>query len=254
MFSLDGVQDSALGISGLAGLVPQALPDTIEKTLRIPGRNGVYDFGADLGPRVFSIPCALLDGTTEAALQAAIRALAGALVDSQGKPKSVELVFDWEPTVHYTVRYAGSLNVNSLIRFTKGKFSLPLKAADPHAYGPLTSTSNTIITSGDAGATISINNTGNVEALPKITIKNQGTGTVSGFTVSGISYAGDLVPGDSVVIDSSDYTVKKNTDNDLKNMSGEFPTLAPGDPALVYSDGGVSRNVLMTVAYRLRWL
>lgn len=250
MFSIDGVSDFDLGITALSGFSPRGLPDTREKTMEIPGRDGIWDFGADLSVRTFEIPCAIVAETRET-MQATIRKIAGSLIDRRGKPKTLKLVFDWDPDVTYYVRYSGSMAITDLLNLMAGSFSLSLKATDPYGYGPDVSTEKGITTSGDS---ITVNNAGNVEILPTITVKNEGSNTILGFNINSLYYSGSLAPGDSVVINSKNFTLVKNGENDLKNMSGDFPSLNVGEDLIIYSDSGSSRTVNVKIDYNLRWI
>lgn len=253
MFSIDGTSDTDLGITALEGTLFNILPETREKTLTIPGKNGLWDFGADLSGRMFEIPC-MIQAASEAALQTAFRTLANALVTNAGKPADVSLIFDHDSAVTYTVRYAGNMAADRLEIGKTGKFVLQLWAADPYGYGPDASTNKDITTSGDAAATITINNTGNVEILPVITVKNNGASTLEGFTVGSLVYAGDLLATESVIINSDSYTLTNDGANDLKNMTGSFPVFDPGNDTLIYSDSAASRTVNVKVDYNLRYI
>ncbi len=106
------------------------LPPTRDRLVEIPGRNGAYDFGADLGPRRISIPCAFLYAGTVAVLNTHAKALAAFLLDN-GKPAALELIFESDKTIYYDVRYSGSLDLTRIV--FDGLFDLNLIAVDPYA-------------------------------------------------------------------------------------------------------------------------
>ena len=98
------------------------LPPTIDRTVRIPGRNGALYFGADLGPRVISIPCAFVYADTAEELETHANALADFLVDSDRKPKELTLTFEAAPDVDYKVRLSGHTELTRTV--FDGQFTL----------------------------------------------------------------------------------------------------------------------------------
>ena len=132
---LGGKTAEELNIRVLIDTQEPILPDTRDRILTIPGRHGAYDFGADLEPRKFELKCALLGATSPSDLQKKVRALAAHLIDENGRPRTLELIFDTEPEKKYYVRYAGSLPIERIVAL--GLFTLPLVAYDPYAYSAL---------------------------------------------------------------------------------------------------------------------
>lgn len=132
-FTLGGVTAAQLGIQMISSSRRPILPNTIDRTLAIPGRNGLWDFGADIGARQFSLQCALINWNA-VALQTAIGKIASHLLDQYGKPRTMALILDLQPNRTYTVRYSGSLPIDRIIGL--GQFTLPLLAADPAGYEP----------------------------------------------------------------------------------------------------------------------
>jgi len=178
-FTLGSMTDVQLGIQLLSGYSEPIAPGTRDKTVVIPGRDGEYDFGADLGPRLFKLKCEFVDATTREELQTAVRALAAHLVDSEGKPRDLALSSVKEPGKSYTVRLQGSLDIKRII--SHGTFTLTLYAADPFAYGDEKEPETAVTTSPKE---IAVTNDGTVATPPTITIKNNGAGTISGFTLT----------------------------------------------------------------------
>lgn len=176
-FTLGDKTDVQLGIQLLSGYSEPIAPKTIDKTVRIAGRHGEYDFGADLGARLFKLKCEFVDATTRAALQTAVRALAAHLVDSEGNPRDLALSFDKEPAKFYTVRLQGALDIKRII--AHGTFTLRLYAADPFAYGAEEEVEETVTTSPKE---IAVTNDGTVATPPTITVKNNGGNTINGLT------------------------------------------------------------------------
>ena len=179
-FTLDGVADTTLGIELMQGYDEPVLPATRDRSVEIPGRAGRWEFDGDLAARDFSLPCSATSTTMEG-LAAVARDLAEALLDDDGVPKDVDLVFLKESTKTYTVRYAGSMSIDRLVGSAVGYFTLPLRASDPFAYGPDETSSKSMTVSPD---TISITNDGTVTTPVVITIENTGAGDVTGIKVS----------------------------------------------------------------------
>jgi len=179
-FTLDGVTDISLGIELMQGSDEPLAPSVRERYVEIPGRAGRWEFDGDLGPREFSLPCAVV-GSTMAALATAARSVAAALLDADGKPKDVALVFLKESDKTYTVRYNGNISVQRLVGSTIGYFTLPLVASDPYAYGAEETETATVTASPTA---LSITNDGTVSTPVVITITNNGVGAVTGIKVA----------------------------------------------------------------------
>lgn len=135
MSTLDGSTFASFGLIEIIEPDIPILPETRDRTIEIPKRDGAYDFGADMGPRRFSIPLVWKDETSKANLQSKIRTFASFLVDTSGKPRNIVLRFDDEIEKYYTVRYAGNLPIQRLLKY--GFFDLPMVAFDPSAYALL---------------------------------------------------------------------------------------------------------------------
>jgi len=180
-FTLGGVADSTLGLQLLRGYEEPALPSTRDRAVAIPGRQGEWDFGADLRERKISLQCALTGATTQAGLAALIRALSAVLLDVDGKPVDCALVFDKEPTKTYTVRYCGSLSIARLCAATLGTLTIPLVAHDPYAYGAEEETEESITVDGQE---VTVTNSGAFRSAPVITLHNVGGTSVTGITLT----------------------------------------------------------------------
>jgi len=60
-------------------------------------------------------------------------------------------------------------------------------------------------------------------------------------------YAGSLGAGETLEIDTDNFTVEKAGVSDLAHFSGDFPTIGPGTNTITYTDSAGSRNVTITV-------
>lgn len=172
-----GIKPNDIGLKVLRGSGRPILPDTRDRTLVIPGRNGAWDFGADFEPKYFPLDCAFIT-RSPAELQAHAETLAGLLVDARGKPRTVDLAFAVHPDRTYYVRYSGSLPIDRLVGM--GRFTLPLVAFDPFSYGPEKLVELTIT---DSPTITQIEVDGDIQTPPVIVLTNTGAGTIHGFTL-----------------------------------------------------------------------
>ena len=121
-FTLGGKRAEELGLLYLKRETEKLLlPGTRDKTVSVPGRHGVYDFGADLDARTFALVCAIV-AKTSAELEAIVRTLSGH-PHSNGSPRLLSLVFDEEPDKEYSSGI-GSTAIRRIIM--SGKLTLPL--------------------------------------------------------------------------------------------------------------------------------
>ena len=177
-FKLGGIDASDFGIRLLQGTEINILPETRDMIGTIPGMHGAYDFGAVMDVRNFELKCAMIGARSPEELQQRIRRFVQHLVDANGHPRTLTLVFDEEPDKTYYVRYSGNLPLEQIVNI--GTFTLPLTAFDPHAYGSEQEVEQIITTSL---STIRITSHGNVATYPVIVVSNEGSNTVQGFKI-----------------------------------------------------------------------
>src|SRR5690554_5423955 len=98
-FTLGGKTAAELKVKMLEGSQIPILPPTDDRLVPIPGRPGAYDFGADLQPRPFKLECGFIDAVldSDVKLQEAVRDFAAHLINENGQPREMTLVFDMEP-------------------------------------------------------------------------------------------------------------------------------------------------------------
>lgn len=154
------------------------LPGTVDRTLTIPGRHGEYDFGADMAPRHFVISCVFpeRDATD---LQQRIMTLARFLVDSYGRPRTLQLRLRERPGQYFTVRLVGNFDVERIIG--TGIFQLPFTAFDPFAYADQEHIYENVITTSPKS--IQVETIGNIRTSPVIVLTNEGTTTITRFRI-----------------------------------------------------------------------
>ena len=180
-FTLGGTANTALGVELMPDYDEPVLPQTRDQSVVIPGRNGVHLFNTDLGPRVIVLDLVMIDATTPETLQSLTKTFSQVLLDQDGHPEDVSLVFSKEPNYTYTVRYAGSMPLQRIIGGSKGFFSLPLIAADPFSYSAEDTDTYNITA---AYQTMAVENAGDYRTPPTMTITmNAGSTNVTGFTL-----------------------------------------------------------------------
>ncbi|SDC70125.1 Phage tail protein [Paenibacillus sp. UNCCL117] len=153
------------------------LPSTRDNLLAIPGRNGAMDFGADMEPRLFSLDCAIIS-RNHIELQHRIETFMRLLVDSYGRPRTVELVFEAHPDRVYNVRYSGAMPIDRIAGH--GRFMLPLTAYEPYALGVEQLWEQTVVTSPRA---FTIQSAGDIRTEPVIELTNTGNTTITSFRI-----------------------------------------------------------------------
>ncbi|KXY75877.1 distal tail protein Dit [Bacillus sp. FSL W7-1294] len=264
--TIDGKHISELNLQLLRDHQNPAAPSTRDNVMTIPGMHGAYDFGATLGPREFNLPMHLKLKDEYETLSSAIRKVMAVFIDPYGKPRTVKLIFDYEPDKYYMVRYSGNIPINRL--FSMGKFELPLTAYDPHAYSVVDTSDDVLwgdeipfmsdipLGIGDYQYTITqpsylnIENTGMLIVRPIIEI----TGSANSITLTanGKSFSFGAFSNASFLIDCERYTAIKDGQNYLFNMKGDFVELKPG--ANTVGVGGTNLNINITFKFRAKYM
>jgi len=180
-FYLGGTANTTLGVELMPDFKEPVLPKTRNQSVSIPGRNGVHLFASDLEARLIVLDLVMIDATTPETLQSLTKTLSQVLLDQDGHPEDVALVFTKEPNYTYTVRYAGNMPLKRIIGGSKGFFSLPLLAQDPFSYAAEDTDTYNVIA---AYQTMAVVNAGDYRTPPTMTITmNAGSTSVTGFTL-----------------------------------------------------------------------
>jgi len=177
-FWLNTISNATLGFWVTEGGEYNVLPDTIDSTIHIRGRPGQYRFAADMDIRQFSFQCQYEIEDTAAALVAKLRTLTQLLVNPDGSPKLMTLVLWTDPTVSYQVQYGKSIPLAREIFERSGQFPLTLTAFDPIGTGAAHTYDATVTNTYEIAATIPVENVGNVESRPVISLTNNGAATI----------------------------------------------------------------------------
>jgi len=118
--------------------------------------------------------------------------------------------------------------------------------------------STTFDISATVGGTVVVNNAGDTESFPTITLRgalesptitNQTTG--KSLTLSGLG----LLTGETVVIDMKARTIKKGDGNAIsfKTATSQFWGLQPGNNTIVFTDTDFSETASATISHRSAW-
>lgn len=238
---INGVNIEEYGVRVLKGTKHDALPETRDRSITVPGRHGAFDFGADLGVRQFEIKCALINALDPTDLQLKLRKLATVLTDAYGRPKTFRLMFSEETDKYYDARYTGRVGVDRVHKL--GLFSLAFTAFDPLAKSVVPSDeiimdSDTPVLSDilmDTGlsersitlpTTFSIINNGTV-AL-RFGYKIVGSGTNVTLSANGKTFSLGTFANKTIDVDGEGYLVKIDGIENLTSTSGDFIELLPG--------------------------
>jgi len=253
---IDGVSAATLGFKVMIDTEEPILPSTVDRTLAIPGKRGVYDFGSDVSFRLFEISCAILKSGVQ--LQQTLSSIAKALTDNDGNPKWVELTFDNDPLKVFEVRYMGNLRINRMSNIST--FKLPLMAREPYSRFKYNATSFNLqdfditLDAGDfpLGSAytyavtntqnVTINNFGDVSILPLVQV----TGTFSTFTLSAnnktLTYS-QAISNQTLNIDNEKMQIYISTTNKLNQSTGSFVHLVPGNNTVTIGGTGLNCSV-----------
>ncbi|XID91032.1 phage tail domain-containing protein [Paenibacillaceae bacterium WGS1546] len=262
---LNGVRDIDLGFRVLEGSEDTILPDTVDRTMAISGRQGAWYFGADLSARYFGFKCAFVTSGTDYTapsaieLQKRVRQLATHLTDGYGKPKAIELVMERDPDKYYTVRYAGSSPIDRIMYSAIGMFTLPLVAFDPNAYLIEPILDSDIILNSDirlsgeeysftvTGSTaMTVPNIGSLISRPTIIVS--GNYTNLSLSANGKTFGfNQVVTNKTLTINGAALTVKLDGVNALNSITGDFIEVLPGDNQIAVSGAGLNCSITVIV-------
>jgi len=180
-FTLGGTANTALGVELMPEFKEPVLPQTRDQSVKIPGRNGVHLFASDLDARLITLDLVVIDSTTPETLQSITKTFSQILLDQDGHPEDVALVFTKEPLYTYTVRLKGKTDLKRIIGGSKGFFSLPLIAQDPFSYAAEDTDTYNVVA---AYQTMAVENAGDYRTPPTMAITMKaGSASVTGFTL-----------------------------------------------------------------------
>lgn len=251
-----------LGLQTLRESQRPILPPTVDRTYAVPFMHGEYDFGADMGPRPLTLECAFMERNAHL-LQRRISALAAHLVDGDGRPRTLPLIYANQPDRQYMVRLSGQLPVDRMAGL--GKFSLPMVAYDPFAYSTYESDDINVDTpvlvdteiSVDAAYSfavtgpqaLTIDNFGGLNVKPVIEIT--GNFTTLSLTVGGVVTTYGAAMSGTLVLDFQRCTARIGSSNVLINTNARFGALPPGISAVSVDGTGI--NVAISIKFKAKY-
>ncbi|OZQ95851.1 hypothetical protein CA598_08460 [Paenibacillus sp. VTT E-133291] len=251
-----------LGLQTLRESQRPILPPTVDRTYTVPYMHGAYDFGADMGPRPLPLECAFMERNAYQ-LQRRVSALAAHLVDGDGRPRTLPLIFANQPDRQYMVRLSGQLPIDRMAGL--GEFSLPLVAYDPFSYSTYESDDINVDTpvlvdtpiSVDAAynyaltgpTTLAIDNFGGLNVKPVIELV--GSFTSLSLTVGGVVTTYSVAMSGTLVLDFQRSTARIGSTNALLNTNARFGTLPPGISAVSVAGTGI--NIAMAIKFRAKY-
>jgi predicted phage tail component-like protein len=238
MFTFNGIASTTYLIEN--NVHHSILPPLAFRSLAVPGRAGVYDFGVELGPREIAIDVTV-KSSSQADLRSKVRAIASWLYQADLAP----LVFSDEPDKTYYARLSGSTDLEQIVELGRG--TLTFVCPDPYAEGA--SRSETIT----SGATVT--NNGSVNTFPVVTVMFSGTvGYFKLFKGTQQVYIDCPFTASDVLV--LDFRAAKATLNGSKimdkiDLSSVFFPLDMGETVLTFDPAA---NATVQVDFKERWL
>lgn len=260
VLTIGGVSPKELGLGTFRNSQRPILSSTVDNTVTIPGMHGAYDFGATMGPKQFELECAFIT-RNHIELQRRVSALAAFLLDGDGRPRTMPIVFANQPDRQYMVRYVGDLEIERIGGL--GMFDLPFTAFDPWAYSRYTTVDinvdNAVITVDsdilvDSGYTFTLNgpkpvqiqNVGTLNIEPVIEIS--GSFSYLSLMVGGVEFIYHQPMSGTLTLDFKRKTARIGNTNVLKNTNARFGKLPPGLSHIEVAGTGIDFS--MSVIFR----
>lgn len=253
---LDNKTPRELGMGVFRNTQRPILSSTVDTIVTVPGMHGAYDFGATMGPKPFELECAFMT-KDYIELQRRVSELAAFLLDGDGRPRTIPIVFANQPDRQYTVRYSGSLQIDRIAGL--GTFTLPFIAYDPFAYSTWSSESLTVDSpvfvdsdiyvdteynfSIKNPQTITVYNYGNQNAQPIIEIS--GAFSSLSLNVGGVVFTYNVPMSGTLTLDFKRKTAKIGTTSVLKNTNAKFGKLPRGASSVVIDGSGLNFSIVI---------
>ncbi|MBP1917180.1 phage-related protein [Lederbergia galactosidilyticus] len=131
MIILDGKNISEFGFEVEPGHEDPITPNMERKTLAIPGRPGLWDFGSEIREKPFSFPIKIMDRFHDN-MQQAYNELVAFLFDEYGQPREIKMVREYEPDKFYMVKVVQQMIPERPAE--DGTLNLPFVADDSYKY------------------------------------------------------------------------------------------------------------------------
>lgn len=240
-------------------------PNMERKTLAIPGRPGVWDFGSEIREKLFSFPLRILE-RFHSDMQYKFNEFIAFWFDAFGQPREVKVVRDYEPDKFYLVKIVSQISPERLTE--EGAFVLPLVANNPNKQfiaqsDEITWDSDIPIMSDitwlygtneieiKQPQTIEVQNDGNLIVRPKILIS--GTADSLTLTLNGESFSFGQIS-QPIEINCESYMVFVNGIESISAMTGKLDKLflTPGTNKIGIQGSGL--NLKMTFQFYNQYL
>ncbi len=262
MIILDDKKITDFGFEVEPGHEDPITPNMERKTIPIPGRAGLWDFGTEMRERQLNYPIKIIDRFHDE-MQSAYNALVAFLFDEFGQPKSIKMVREYEPDKFYMVKIVQQMLPERPAE--DGSLMLPFVADDPYKY------SNTFADDVVWGSEVitfeyhyllgHINNFGsgavNVTGSQTLDISVSGMAVqpifeIEGkannltFSANGYSFSLPNFTNTSWIIDFEKYLVYKNEQETMEEIREFY--LMPGDNQVKITGSNI--DIDMRVKYR----
>ena len=256
-FSFNGTASQGMGIATRI-TTENRMPDLTNNTVKMPGHEGVFDFGETIGERKIRISCFIPAGRSDEDFLSLKDDIVAWLNPDNGL---CPLILDKEPGRVYMARLNEGFSFDKAVR-NSCTFDLVFLCPDPYAYA---ATDETFDIAQTGTATIS-RSLGNATSLPVYLLTGvipSGADSYITITTNGseLKIVGKLNSGETLVIDSALMTAKvvdTNGDtlrNGLPLLSElNFPSLNVGENTVTVAVTGASVTFTeLEISARSRW-
>lgn len=131
MIILDDKHISEFGFEVEPGHEDPITPNLQRKTIAIPDRPGLWDFGTEIREKPLSFPLRIMDRFHDN-MQRAYNELVAFLFDDFGKPRPIKLIREYEPDKHYIVKAVTQMIPERLT--DEGNLALPFVADEGYKF------------------------------------------------------------------------------------------------------------------------
>lgn len=232
------------------------MPDLTNNTVKMPGHEGVFDFGETIGERKIQISCFIPPGKSDADFLDLKDSIVAWLNPDNGL---CPLILDKEPGRVYSARLNEGFSFDKAVR-NSCTFDLVFLCPDPYAYAA-TDETYTIAAAGTSTVSRSLGNAGSLPVYSLTGVIPSGEYVTITTNGSELKVIGKLNSGETLVIDASLMTAKvvdANGDtlrNGLPLLSElNFPSLNVGANTVTVA---VSGNAVtfreLEISARSRW-
>lgn len=259
MILLDGKNIAEFGFEVEPGHEDPITPVFEHKTIHIPGRVGMWDFGSEIKERPFSFNLKIHERFHDR-IQQAYNELVAFLFDEYGKPREIKIIREYEPDKFMMAKVLQQLMPERLT--DEGMLVLPFVAYDPYKYA----TANEYDSKNGVfyGQVIKGDYYDNPESFNWIYPRHYSginnysslntdfiieiTGTVTNPSVTNLNTQQKLtlpsIANGKLIIDGKNFVVIKDNQDILEGSNYNFFDITPGEVRLLFE--GVNPNAKVT--------